>query len=146
MKFWIPILILVLLPLQLSWATVGTYMQHDSGFLNHRVANHIHDNVVYISSDEVLIAGTDTTITSTSSSKLDTNTRVVLASNLVNDDVTNAIDGHFFDCDSTSIFTLFTAKCFSLSPISRPIVAIFLAKPASLHSLQPERPNWFVLA
>lgn len=42
MRRYFAIFLLMFLPLQLSWATVGAYCQHDTGQQNHQTGYHDH--------------------------------------------------------------------------------------------------------
>lgn len=43
-KTWMAIVLLVLLPLQLSWAAVAGYCQHESGVTANHTGHHSHDH------------------------------------------------------------------------------------------------------
>jgi hypothetical protein len=46
MRFWIIILLAVLMPLQLSWAATGRYCQHESDITSKHVGHHTHQHQV----------------------------------------------------------------------------------------------------
>jgi hypothetical protein len=145
MRRWLPILLFVLLPFQLSWASVGVYAQHESGLVGQHVDHHTHDLVVHSLADEALRVAINTASNTAQFSKFTLDSSYAL-------DMTSgahtsiAIDDHFFDCDSTCIFMLNEATWVSLLVIATPMVAKRLVNPASLLSLQPDRPNWLALA
>jgi hypothetical protein len=57
---WLPILLFVLLPFQLSWATVGVYAQHESGFVRQQIGHHMHKHVGKVAVDKASTAVSDT--------------------------------------------------------------------------------------
>lgn len=46
MRFWMIILLAVLMPLQLSWAATGRYCQHESDITSKHVGHHTHQHQV----------------------------------------------------------------------------------------------------
>lgn len=44
MRRWLPILLLILLPLQLSWAAVSVYCQHETGAAARHFGHHDHQH------------------------------------------------------------------------------------------------------
>ncbi|APW42220.1 cation efflux protein, CzcI family [Rhodoferax saidenbachensis] len=42
MRRWLALLILVLLPLQLTWAATSAYCQHEAGSMGQHVGHHVH--------------------------------------------------------------------------------------------------------
>jgi hypothetical protein len=46
MRFWLIILLTILMPLQLSWAATGRYCQHESDITSNHVGHHTHQHQV----------------------------------------------------------------------------------------------------
>jgi hypothetical protein len=44
MRFWIIVLLAVLMPLQLSWAATGRYCQHETDTASKHIGHHIHQH------------------------------------------------------------------------------------------------------
>jgi hypothetical protein len=161
MRHWLPILLFVLLPFQLSWATVGVYAQHESGLVGQQIGHYMHNHVDKVAVDEASTdvlnvspnlltkTATSSTLNSTSNTPplvmFKTESIETLDTHLIAEP-SLVIDDHFFDCDSTCIFMLNEVTWVSPLVIATPMVAKNLVNPASLLSLQPERPNWLVLA
>lgn len=46
MRRWLATFLLVFLPLQLTWAAVSTYCEHENGFAAQHVGHHEHEHMV----------------------------------------------------------------------------------------------------
>lgn len=61
MRRWLSLLILVLLPLQLTWAATSAYCQLESGVSSQHVGHHVHkhSNAMYDASQQLKATGAD---------------------------------------------------------------------------------------
>ena len=122
MRRWLLIFLVVLLPMQLSWAAVASYCQHESGVTTQHVGHHEHQH------ETDAAASADTRDTSASPN------------------ATGAVDVDCGTCHAgcgTALFELVPLLVISFSSQAHRAPALHLAShPASL----PERPNWADLA
>ena len=124
MRRWLLIFLVVLLPMQLSWAAVASYCQHESG--NATTAQHIGHHEYQHEADAAASADTGDTSASPTA--------------------TGAVDVDCGTCHAGCCSALIQSMpLLTISPSSHAYSAVALrlsSQPASL----PERPNWADLA
>lgn len=117
MRRWLLIFLVVFLPMQLSWAAVANYCQHETGAAAQHFGHHEHQHKV------------DAKRTDTGNPK-----------------AAGAIDADCGMCHASSATAIFETVSFSLLAVSLDtdcaFSLIFSSRPPTL----PERPNWADLA
>ena len=121
MRRWLTILLLVMLPLQFSWAAAAAYCEHETSASARHVGHHEHEHQ----------AGVDDTPAGASAEK-----------------ASNAKGGEPAADNDCGYCHLSAAKPLQVQPLEVPAVAGLAAHAAPVHPLQTrgpdrrERPNW----
>lgn len=119
MRRWLTILLLVMMPLQLGWAAIGSYCQHESGSQTKHFGHHAHQH------------------TSQAGDEDDDGPDPQSGKNPHDD--CNA-------CISADVMPIFSAVAlFDVRSLSTG-ETVFLAHPLSRPSSPPDRPAWVCLA
>jgi len=117
MRRWLTILLLVMMPLQLGWAAIGSYCQHESGSQTKHFGHHAHQHTSQAGGDDG-------------------------PGPQGGKDPHNDCNA----CISASVMPIFSAVALFDVSSSSAGETVFLAHPLSRPSSPPDRPPWVCLA